>query len=483
MRCPTSDTPDKLPGDPRPVRSATALAAGALLAVLAAPSWAQTTYDSVGNYVYTVPANTHAIDVQVTGGEGGAGAAGANNRPVGGAGALGGHVTARIAVSPGDQILVLVGEGGAGGRPEADAGNWGGGGGRGLDNDTDGWANGGAGGTRSPAAPSVNRGGGGGTSGGQAGADGEIKTEVDVGLLRSAGAGGGGGVAGGGGGGGMGGAWNGADQGGGGGGGAGSSQVKVGSSRVLAGGGGGGGGAGASGSTTTGHGGFVPGVSVFINGGCAIGGNAGSGGASSRTLGDFHRQGGGGGGGGGGGDTGGDGGNSGDTDSGRSAEGGQGGVNCAYGDAAHPVSNVQGVLSSSNYQGTLAPGWPAGSGRSGRVVITPVLAAAEHPITEVTVPADGGNLDCTPNPVPDGQTATCTAARNPGFRLTGISGCGGTAATASPFTTGTVTAACTVTATFERDGTTAIPTLNEWMLMLLGALAAGLGATRLRRRA
>jgi hypothetical protein len=65
--------------------------------------------------------------------------------------------------------------------------------------------------------------------------------------------------------------------------------------------------------------------------------------------------------------------------------------------------------------------------------------------------------------------------------------CGGTLA-GNIFTTGAVNSDCTVQASFRAaapgapGAVTPVPTLGEWSVMLLGALAAGLGVRRLRRR-
>ena len=189
-------------------------------------------------------------------------------------------------------------------------------------------------------------------------------------------------------------------------------------------------------------------------------------------------MGGGGSGGGGGGLEGGDGGSS-------KNDAGTGGVGCTSQDSAHTLTNFN-LSFGSDRQGALAPDRPAGSGRDGKVVITAVLGV---PITPVASPAEGGSVTCTPVPV--GEATSCTATPTAGWHLTGISGCGGTAGTSSPYTTGAVTAACTVTATFAKDATPgdgtgskvqAVPSLGEWALMLLGALAAGLGLRGLKRR-
>ncbi len=71
--------------------------------------------------------------------------------------------------------------------------------------------------------------------------------------------------------------------------------------------------------------------------------------------------------------------------------------------------------------------------------------------TATTGPMGGGNIACTPNPVNQGSTSTCTATPTSGYRTVSISGCGGTATAAgvNTYTTAAITAACTVTADFE----------------------------------
>lgn len=102
-----------------------------------------------------------------------------------------------------------------------------------------------------------------------------------------------------------------------------------------------------------------------------------------------------------------------------------------------------------------------------------------HPIT-VTAPANG-SMTCTPNPVPDGENATCTATPAAGYTLASFTGCT-QVGTGNTCTLTNVTAPATVSATFAA-APVAVPTLSQWALMLLGLGAAGLGARRLRRRA
>ena len=69
-------------------------------------------------------------------------------------------------------------------------------------------------------------------------------------------------------------------------------------------------------------------------------------------------------------------------------------------------------------------------------------------VSTAASPLAGGTVTCAVNVVATGGSTTCTATPNAGYSLTNISGCNGTTSTTSPYTTGAVTAACTVTATF-----------------------------------
>jgi hypothetical protein len=92
----------------------------------------------------------------------------------------------------------------------------------------------------------------------------------------------------------------------------------------------------------------------------------------------------------------------------------------------------------------------------------------------------GGDVVCSPNPVPHGSNATCTATAHTGYRFTGWGGsCSGNT---SPCTLTNVTAATSVSAQFAPASAQAIPTLGEWAMLLLTGLM-GLGAmVALRRR-
>lgn len=114
--------------------------------------------------------------------------------------------------------------------------------------------------------------------------------------------------------------------------------------------------------------------------------------------------------------------------------------------------------------------------------VTATFAEITYPVTAVASPTAGGTVSCTPAAVSAGGTATCTATPQAGYAISTISGCNGTASTTSPYTTGAITAACTVTAEFRALAVAPVPTLNTWMLWLLGGLLALLGARRMRLR-
>ena len=100
----------------------------------------------------------------------------------------------------------------------------------------------------------------------------------------------------------------------------------------------------------------------------------------------------------------------------------------------------------------------------------------------VSASAGPGGTTSPPQGVAAGATATLTFTPDAGQTVDAVnSSCGGTLA-GNRFTTGPVNADCTVSVSF-RALPTAVPTLGQWSLMLLGLLAAGLGGSRLRRRA
>ena len=143
--------------------------------------------------------------------------------------------------------------------------------------------------------------------------------------------------------------------------------------------------------------------------------------------------------------------------------------------AMHNVNRVE----FSRSGGTQHSGW---SGNGNQIVIDDLnyILGPAHTVTVSPVPANG-TLSCSPNPVPDGANATCTATPDAGYTVASFTGCT-QVGTGNTCTLTNVTAPATVSATFVAAPVVAVPTLNEWALMLLGLGAAGLGARRLRRR-
>ncbi len=80
---------------------------------------------------------------------------------------------------------------------------------------------------------------------------------------------------------------------------------------------------------------------------------------------------------------------------------------------------------------------------------TNVSCTAPHQYTVTATAGANGTLTCT-SPVTGGNTTTCIANPTTGFNTQSISGCGGTAtgAEVNSYTTGAITADCTVAATF-----------------------------------
>lgn len=74
----------------------------------------------------------------------------------------------------------------------------------------------------------------------------------------------------------------------------------------------------------------------------------------------------------------------------------------------------------------------------------------QYTVTATPTSGASGTISCT-SPVNGGSTTTCTSTPGVGFRTASISGCSGTATAAgvNSYTTGAVTADCTVTATYE----------------------------------
>jgi len=98
----------------------------------------------------------------------------------------------------------------------------------------------------------------------------------------------------------------------------------------------------------------------------------------------------------------------------------------------------------------------------------------------VTGVASGGSgtITCA-SPVQYGQTTTCTITPLNGASIVSIAGCGGIVGNSSPYVTGPITAACTVSASLLAPS---IPALSGALLALLALLLAALGVMQGRRR-
>jgi Leucine-rich repeat (LRR) protein len=123
------------------------------------------------------------------------------------------------------------------------------------------------------------------------------------------------------------------------------------------------------------------------------------------------------------------------------------------------------------------------------IVIQAVVAT--FTVSPGTVDANGTIDPNTPQTVASGSAATFTITPNAGFNLADVGGTCGGALTGNSFTTNAITADCTVIASFAlipvAAGEVAIPTLSEWMLMLLAIalvviVALNLGASALAVR-
>jgi hypothetical protein len=158
---------------------------------------ASTTYGSAGSNVFAVPAGVTSITVEMWGAGGGGGGGGGGGE-AGGAGGGGGYTRTTIAVTPAENLNVIVGGGGSGGTGSANSGAGGGGGGHSEVNRSGtalaiAGGGGGGGGANNASAADAGAGGAGGGSSGQAGSasgaagGGGAGTQVAVGAAGSGG--------------------------------------------------------------------------------------------------------------------------------------------------------------------------------------------------------------------------------------------------------------------------------------------------------
>jgi hypothetical protein len=103
--------------------------------------------------------------------------------------------------------------------------------------------------------------------------------------------------------------------------------------------------------------------------------------------------------------------------------------------------------------------------------ITIERAVATFTVTPSRITGDGVISPDTVQTITSGSTATFTITPNVGFNIAGVNGSCGGVLTGNSFTTNAITADCTVIASFAlipvATGELAIPTLSEWMLILL----------------
>jgi len=113
--------------------------------------------------------------------------------------------------------------------------------------------------------------------------------------------------------------------------------------------------------------------------------------------------------------------------------------------------------------------------------VTATFAQATFTVTPVAGP--GGSLDpSTPQVVQSGQTVAFDVVPDPGYAIDEITGCGGSLV-GTTYTTGPITADCTVTASFAQlPSVLEIPTLDGGGLALLALLLAAGAVVLLRRR-
>lgn len=132
------------------------------------------------------------------------------------------------------------------------------------------------------------------------------------------------------------------------------------------------------------------------------------------------------------------------------------GINCP-GDCSESYAHDTAVTLTANPgAGSTFTGWSGACSGTGSCMVTmnflkSVTASFtlnSYAVTGVASPMAGGAVTCT-SPVVHGNTTSCTVTTNTGYTLTNISGCGGTPGTTSPYTTGAIIGACSVTATYN----------------------------------
>jgi len=138
---------------------------------------------------------------------------------------------------------------------------------------------------------------------------------------------------------------------------------------------------------------------------------------------------------------------------------------------SYPITVSQGSLASANYSFTLV---------NGTLTVAPDTSA--YPVTGNS--GGNGTISCV-SPVTAGNSTTCTLSPAPGYRVSSVSGCGSGVLNGTLYTTGVISGACTVSASFSagsasgkpgdcnRDGMVTISEVQGAINMFLGLQAVG----------
>jgi len=163
------------------------------------------------------------------------------------------------------------------------------------------------------------------------------------------------------------------------------------------------------------------------------------------------------------------------------------GINCP-GDCSetYPLNQVV-TLNPTPGVGSVFVGWAGDPDCADGVVTmdTSKTCIATFDLTTIPVnvswmPPAGGSVVCVPNPVPYGNTTTCTISVNAGYFLASFNSTCGGSLSGLVYTSGPITATCSVTAQFQQIEP--IPTLTSWGLLALLATLGTAGILLLRIR-